>query len=92
MTTAVRIGNVEADCMSNHERDSFGLKLARVTRARTIVGLVQQFVQNSCASTMNSDAGCRPVRTWIRPPVDVPNAPSSSATYSSGMLWEATPP
>lgn len=44
-----RVGDIQADCVSNHERDRFGFELARVTRSWTVVAVVKQFVR-LCAS------------------------------------------
>ena len=38
---ARRVGDVEADSLSNHKRDGFGFQLARIARARTIVAVAQ---------------------------------------------------
>jgi hypothetical protein len=40
-----RIRHIEADRVSNHERDSFGFELARVTRAGTVVTVVKKFMR-----------------------------------------------
>jgi hypothetical protein len=47
---AGRVGDVEAKCVSNHERDCFGFELACVTRAGTVFAVMQQLVRLCTAS------------------------------------------
>src|SRR5439155_10040720 len=42
---ARRICDVEAERVAHHERDGFSFELARVTRGRAVVAVVQQFVR-----------------------------------------------
>jgi hypothetical protein len=40
-----RIRDVEAVCVSDHERNGFGFELARVTRAGTVIAVMKKFVR-----------------------------------------------
>src|SRR5262249_11971618 len=42
---ACRSRSMEADCLPDHERDRFRFEIARITRAWTVIAVVEHFVR-----------------------------------------------
>jgi hypothetical protein len=74
------VGDVQADPVCNNERHGFGFELARISRIRAIVDVVEQLVRVLMRKHEEPLRGSSPLRIWMRPPLDVPSAPLRSST------------